>query len=148
MKIYLGADHGGYELKNAVSEHLVHSGHEVEDLGARTLSPDDDFPQYAYAVATKILGDEADARGLLFCKRANGMAMASNRVDGIRAAIGWDMESALESRQDNDANILCIPSAMLDTVSVFDIVDKWLATEFAGEERYARRNKQIDELYG
>lgn len=148
MKIFLGADHGGYELKNAVSEHLVHSGHEVEDVGARTLDPSDDFPQYAYAVATKVLGEEGDVRGLLFCKRANGMAMAANKVGGIRAAIAWDMESAVESRGDNDANVLCIPSQMLDVQSVFDLVDKWLATKFSAEERYIRRNHQIDELYG
>ncbi len=148
MKIFLGADHGGYELKNAVYEHLVHSGHQVEDLGAKTLDPGDDFPQYAYAVATKVLGEEGDVRGLLFCKRANGMAMAANRVGGIRAAVGWDMESVMESREDNDANILCVPTLMLDQQSAFDIIDKWLETKFAAEERYIRRNQQIDELYG
>lgn len=147
MKIFLGADHGGYELKNAVYEHLVHSGHDVEDLGAKTLEPGDDFPQYAFTVATKVLGED-DSRGLLFCKRANGMAMASNRLMGIRAAIGWDMESAIESREDNDANILCVPSLMLDPESTFDIIDKWLETKFEAKDRYIRRNKQIDELYG
>src|SRR4051812_49134358 len=101
MKIYLGADHGGYELKNAVYEHLVHKGYEVEDIGAKTLDPKDDFPQYAYAVATKILGENEEARGILFCTRANGMAMAANRVGGVRAAIAWDIESAAESRGDN-----------------------------------------------
>ncbi len=148
MKIFLGADHGGYELKNAVYEHLIHKGHDVDDLGAKTLDPEDDFPQYAYAVATKILGENDEARGILFCTRANGMAMAANRVGGIRAAIAWDLESAAESRQDNDANVLAVPSAMLDQESAFDIVDTWLITKFAAKERYIRRNKQIDELYG
>jgi ribose 5-phosphate isomerase B len=148
MKVYLGADHGGYELKNLVYEHLVHKGYQVEDLGAPTLDLADDFPQYAYAVVTKILGEEGDSRGLLFCKRGNGMAMAANRVGGIRAAVGWDMESVMESREDNDANVLCVPTLMLDQQSAFDIIDKWLETKFSAEERYMRRNKQIDELYG
>jgi ribose 5-phosphate isomerase B len=67
MKIFLGADHAGYELKNMLREHLTHKGYEVEDLGAKTLEEDDDYPRYAYALAGKILGAEDDDRGILIC---------------------------------------------------------------------------------
>src|ERR1019366_163513 len=109
MKLYLGADHAGYELKNALREHLFHLGYEVEDLGAETLDTEDDYPRYAYAVAVKVLGGDDD-RGILVCGSGQGMSIAANRVNGIRATLAWSDESAIASRRDDDSNVLVLPS--------------------------------------
>ena len=148
MKIYLAADHAGYELKNILSEHLVHNGYDVADMGARTLDPDDDFAQYAYATTTKILGDEGDSRGILICGSGEGMAMAANRVRGIRAAVIWTVQGAKETRNDNDSNVLTLPSRMIDTETAIAITEAWLQEPFSGEERHQRRIDQIEQLYG
>ncbi|HUC21012.1 MAG TPA: RpiB/LacA/LacB family sugar-phosphate isomerase, partial [Candidatus Polarisedimenticolaceae bacterium] len=92
--IFIGADHGGFEYKNQIREHLAHQGYKVEDVGAETLDPEDDYPQYAYAAATKILGEEGPVFGILICRGGQGMAMAANRVAGIRAAVAWAPEVA------------------------------------------------------
>src|SRR6266705_1818794 len=101
MKIYLGADHNGYELKNFVRDHLAKTGYDVEDVGAKSLDPDDDYPRFAYAAATGVLGGDADL-GVLVCGTGQGMAMAANRVHGIRAALAWDVESAQAARHDEN----------------------------------------------
>lgn len=145
MKVYLTADHAGYELKNILYEHLHHQGHEVEDLGAHTLDPEDDYPKYAYAIVTKVLGDD-DARGIMICGSGEGMAIAANRVHGIRAAVVWSEEGAKETRRDNDSNVLSLAARMLDTDTALAIADVWLKEPFSGEERHARRIKQLDQL--
>jgi ribose 5-phosphate isomerase B len=145
MKIYLGADHAGFEVKNQIAEHLTHQGYSVEDCGAKTLVPGDDYPQYAFAVATKVLGDD-DSRGILVCDSGEGVCMAANRVHGVRAALVWSPEQARETRQDNDSNVLCIAAKLLDVDTIFAIVDNWLEEPFSNEERHKRRIKQMDDL--
>ncbi len=147
MKIFLGADHGGYDLKLKVFEHLVHKGYDVEDVGAKTFDDKDDFPQYAYGVTSKILGEE-DARGILMCGSGQGMAIAANRVAGIRAAVIWSVEGAMETRRDNDSNVLCLSQRMTDTETNLDIIDAWLSTAPNKDPKYQRRNHQIEELFG
>jgi ribose 5-phosphate isomerase B len=149
MKVYLGADHAGFELKNQIREHLFHRGVEVEDLGAETLQPEDDYPGYAYEVVTKVLGEEKDeGRGILVCGSGQGVCMAANRVGGIRAALVWSQEMARETRRDNDSNVLCLASRFTDEATALSIVDNWLDEKFSGEERHRRRIQQIEELYG
>jgi ribose 5-phosphate isomerase B len=148
MIIYLGADHAGYELKNVISEYLVHSGHEVKDLGAKTLDEEDDYPRYAYSVAGQILGSNDDDRGILICGSGQGMAMAANRVNGVRAALCWNEESARASRRDDDANVLVLPARFIDSRDAEDIVDAWLKTAFAADPKYKRRLDELEELYG
>ena len=148
MKVYLGADHGGYELKNQLAEHLRHAGHEVVDIGAMTLDEDDDYPKYAYGVAVKVLGEEADGRGVLLCRSGQGMTIAANRVRGIRAALAWNVETAVHGRRDDNANVLVLPSDYMDFQLAADAVDAWLATEFKNDPKYARRLDELEELYG
>jgi len=148
MIIYLGADHAGYDLKNTLAEHLRHAGHVVEDLGALTLDPDDDYPRYAYSVASKILGGDDDDRGILICGSGQGMCMAANRVNGVRAALAWDVESAKVSRSDDDANVLVLPSRFVDAAAAEAMADAWLATGFKADEKYSRRLRELEELYG
>jgi ribose 5-phosphate isomerase B len=147
MKIYLGADHNGFNLKTVLAEHLVHKGYEVEDLGADTLEPLDDYPVYAYAVASKVLGSDNDL-GILICASGQGMAIAANRVSGIRAAIAWNEETAVHAKRDDDANVLVLASRYTDEAECITAVDAWLGTKFSDNPKYKRRIKQIEELYG
>lgn len=146
MKIFLGSDHNGFHLKEKIFAYLVKHGYDVEDVGDKTLDPDDDFPEFAQAAALKILGEEGDARAILLCGGGQGMAMAANRFRGIRASVVWDAFEAKMTRNDNDSNVLCLPSRVLDENDWEGIIETWLNTPFAGAVRFKRRNAQIDEL--
>ena len=148
MTIYLGADHAGYELKNQLSEHLIHQGIKVEDCGAKTLDEDDDYPKYAYFVASKLLGGADEDRGILICGSGQGMSMAANRVNGVRAALAWDEATAKSAIEDDDANVLVLPSRHVDAETAFAMVDAWLEASFKSDPKYRRRLDELEELYG
>lgn len=149
MRVYLGSDHAGFNLKEKVFAHLSKLNYDVEDEGDKVLDPNDDYPQFALAVATKVLGDDGpDARGILLCGSGQGMCIAANRVRGIRASVVWDQKVARETRNDNNSNVLCIPANMLNEDEVLGLVDVWLSTPFSGAARHIRRIKEIEELYG
>ncbi len=150
MKIFLGADHGGFYLKEKIESYLAKRGLDYEDVGDKALDPEDDFPQFAQMAAIKVLGEEEkdDPRAILICTGGQGMAMAANRFHGIRAAVIWDAFEAKESRNDNDSNVLCLPARVLDDDKELwkDIIDTWLSTPFANAVRYKRRNAELDAL--
>lgn len=148
MKIFLGGDHNGFHLKEKLFAYLAKHGYDVEDVGDREYDPEDDFTDFAQAAALKVLGED-DARAILLCGGAQGMAMASNRFRGIRASVVWDAFEAKMTRNDNDSNVLCIPSRIFDDTDDAawqGIVETWLNTPFANAVRYRRRNAQLDEL--
>lgn len=150
MKIFLGSDHNGFHMKEQVFAYLAKRGFDVEDVGDKTLDPEDDFPQFAQLAALKVLGEEEsdDPRAILLCGGGQGMAMAANRFRGVRASVIWDEYEAKMTRNDNDSNVLCLPSRVLekDEVEWKAIIDTWLSTPFADAPRYKRRNAQIDEV--
>lgn len=150
MKIYLGADHAGFDLKEDVFAYLAKHSINTEDIGSKQLDPNDDFPQFAQIAALKVIGDEdADARAILICGGGQGMAMAANRFRGIRASVIWDAEEARMTRNDNNSNVLCLPSRVLqreDAQVWQDIIDTWLHTPYADAPRYRRRNAELDEM--
>lgn len=146
--IYLAADHGGFEYKNQLLDHLHHKGFTVVDLGADVLDDQDDYPKYALAAATKVIGDDDDARAILLCGSGEGMAIAANRVRGIRAAVCWNPAVAEESREDNNSNVLCIPARFVTQQEAFAIAEAWLAKEFSDNPKYQRRVKEIEDIYG
>jgi ribose 5-phosphate isomerase B len=147
MKIYIGADHNGFELKKNLAELLRRGGYEVVDEGDKALKPEDDFPQFAgRVVAAMLASDEQDPKGILICGSGQGMCIAANRFKGIRASVVWDVEEARMSRNDDDSNVLCLPSRMLDEKQAEAITMAWLNTPFAGASRYKRRIKELDEL--
>jgi len=149
MKIFLGSDHNGFHLKERIFAYLSKHGYEVVDVGDKSLDPADDFPEFAQMAALKVLGeDEGSARAILLCGGGQGMAMAANRFRGIRASVVWDAYEAKMTRNDNDSNVLCIPSRILDSEAAEwqGILETWLNTPFAGAVRFKRRNAQIDEL--
>ena len=147
MKIFLGSDHRGFHLKEKIFAYLAKRGYDVEDVGDAELDPEDDFPEFAQRAAIKVLGED-DARAILLCGGAQGMAMAANRFRGIRASVIWDETEAEITRNDNDSNILCLPARLLenDESEWQAILETWLTTPFAGAARYVRRNRQLDEL--
>ena len=150
MKIYLGADHQGFHLKETMFAYLAKHGYDVEDIGGTELDPNDDFPVFAQAAALKVLGSvEDDPRGILICGGGQGMAIAANRFRGIRASVIWDAFEAKMTRFDNDSNVLCLPARILDTADGAGwqgILETWLNTDHANAPRFKRRNAEIDEF--
>ena len=136
-------------MKEKVFAYLVKHGYDVQDVGDEQLDPDDDFPQFAQAAALKILGEqEGEGRAILLCGGGQGMAMAANRFKGIRASVVWDAFEAKMTRNDNDSNVLALPSRILENEDGTwqGIIETWLSTPFASAVRYKRRNAEIDEL--
>ncbi len=149
MKIFLGADHNGYHLKEKVFAYLAKRDYDIEDVGDRELDPDDDFPEFAQAAALRVIGDEDDdARAILICGGGQGMCMAANRFRGIRASVIWDAHEAKMTRHDNNSNVICLPARVLEDNDAAwqGIIETWLNTPFADAPRFRRRNAQIDEL--
>lgn len=149
MKIYLGADHQGFALKQRVFAYLTKQGYSVEDVGDKELDPGDDFPEFAQIASLKVIGDDdPDPRAILLCGGGQGMCMAANRFRGIRASVIWDSTEAKITRNDNDSNVLCLPARILDKDDAEwqDIIDTWLTTPFAQAARFKRRNAQLDEI--
>ena len=150
MKIFLGSDHNGYQLKEKVFAYLAKRSYDVQDVGGKTLQPEDDFPEFAQMAALKVLGEHEtdDPRAILICGGGQGMAMAANRFRGIRASVIWDAHEAKMTRNDNDSNVLCLPGRILenDPQEWQKIIDTWLETPFAAAPRFKRRNAQMDEI--
>lgn len=148
MKIYIGADHNGFERKKQLSEYLQKNGYEVVDEGDVSLAPEDDFPQFAGKVVMAMRGDQdpSMAKGILICGSGQGMCMAANRFKGVRAALAWDQEEARSARNDDDSNILCLSARSLDFDTTIGIVHTWLITPFAGASRFKRRISELDQL--
>ncbi|OYW42078.1 RpiB/LacA/LacB family sugar-phosphate isomerase [Candidatus Saccharibacteria bacterium 32-45-3] len=150
MKIYLGADHQGFHLKEHIMAYLSKHGYDVEDVGDSVLDPADDFPLFAQSVALKVLGsDDKDPRGILICGGGQGMAIAANRFRGIRASVIWDAFEAKMTRNDNDSNVLALPARIFSETDddVWQgIIETWLNTPYADAVRFRRRNAELDEL--
>jgi len=142
--IYLGADHAGFYLKEELKKYLEKLGYESDDLGNKKLDLEDDYPDFALKLAEKVV--ETDGKGILICATGFGMAMAANKVKGIRAAVCWDDFTALQSREHNNANVLCLGSKIIDLETAKKIVRIWLETDFSDDERHVRRLKKIKEI--
>lgn len=140
MKIALGADHAGYQLKDQIKQHLEQQGISVQDEGTSSAESVD-YPDYARAVAHDVSRQRADL-GILVCGSGIGMAITANKVDGIRAANVSTEYEAQMSREHNNANVLTLGARILSPDQAFAIVDKWLTTQFAGG-RHERRVEKI-----
>lgn len=149
MKIFIGSDHQGFHLKEAIQAWLESIHQNIEDVGDKTLNPEDDYPQFAQKAAQRLLSsNEDEPRAILICGGGQGMAIAANRFKGIRAAVVWDEHEAKMTRLDNDSNVLCLPARILDgdMNKVKDIISIWLNTKFSGAVRHQRRNQELDEV--
>ncbi len=139
MKIAIGADHGGYTLKDEIVKIIKDLGHEVEDFGCHC---DDsvDYPDYALPVAEKVAGGEFD-RGILICGTGIGMSIAANKVTGVRCALVHDLFSAKATRGHNDTNVLAMGARVIGPGVATEIVKIWLDTEFEGGRHLGRIQK-------
>ena len=140
MKIAMGADHAGFVLKEKLRQRLAGDGHEVVDFGTESAESCD-YPDFAQPVARDVAGGRAD-RGILVCSTGIGMAMAANKVTGVRAAPAVSSDEVKMTREHNDANILTIGAKYLDEQQAMDLVRIFLDTEFSGG-RHARRVAKI-----
>lgn len=141
MKIMIGADHAGYELKVKVAEHLRRADHEVQDIGTHSLDSVD-YPDYAFRVARAVAQGTVD-RGILVCGSGIGMSMAANRIPGVRAVLASEPYAAKMSRRHNDSNVLCLGGRFIGLDLALEIVSVWLAEPFEGG-RHSRRVDLLD----
>lgn len=142
MKIAIGSDHGGFDMKEAVVAHLKEAGHEVVDMGCHDKSSCD-YPQYGKAVA-KAVADGTCERGIVICTTGIGISITANKVPGIRCGLCSDTTAAYLTRSHNDANVLAMGGGMIGMNVAMDIVDTFLKTEFCGLEKHARRIAAIE----
>jgi ribose 5-phosphate isomerase B len=145
MKIAIGSDHAGFELKENLKKFLKEKGHEYHDFGAETLDPQDDYPEYGRKVAEAVASGEYD-RGIVVCGTGMGISIAANKVPGIRAAVCYTTDMARVSRAHNNANVLALGGRLLAKELASDIVSVWLKTPFSEEERHMRRIRKINEI--
>jgi len=143
MKIAIGADHAGFALKEKLRETLTAQGHELVDFGTKSAESCD-YPDYAQSVGREVGRGRSD-RGILVCSTGIGMAMAANKVAGVRAATAVYDDEVRLTREHNDANVLTIGAKYLDQAAAENLVDIFLHTEFAGG-RHARRVAKIGQL--
>ncbi len=147
MLIYIGADHRGFELKNALERYLKdEAGYEVEDCGNTNYDPADDYPDFAARVASKVSLDPKNSRGIVICGSGVGMDVVANKFKNIRSALAATPDQAMSSRRDDDTNVLALASDFLTEREAKKILSVWLQTDFCGEEKYRRRIEKIEKI--
>lgn len=147
MKIYIGADHNGFELKRRLLSYLERNNYDVSDEGDISLDPQDDYPQFAAKVVMAMKqSTDPEPRGVLICGSGQGICIAANRFKGIRASVCDDEVEARSGRNDDDTNILCLPARLIDGDQAERVLKTWLDTSFAGAARFKRRIAELDNL--
>ncbi len=144
MRVHVGSDHAGLDFKNTIIEHLRAQGHDVTDHGPFEYDALDDYPKFCIPAAEAVAKDPGSF-GVVLGGSGNGEQMAANKVNGIRAALVWSLETAKLAREHNDANVISIGGRMHPEKFCLDLVDTFLATPFSGDERHIRRIGQISE---
>ena len=144
MRVHLGSDHAGFELKSALRRRLAEIGHEAVDHGPAAYDPEDDYPVYVLRAAAAVAA-EPGTLGVVIGGSGNGEAIAANKVPGVRCALAWSEETARLGRLHNDAQVVSVGARMHDEATAIGLVETFLATEFSGEARHSRR---IDLLAG
>ena len=143
-KVYLGADHAGFTLKEKLKVWLEKRKIPYEDLGNTVLDVTDDYPDFAEKVAHKVVCE--NSVGVLICGSAQGMAMAANKIGGVRAVLPYSLKEARLAREHNNANILCLSGWHMHYHRAAKLLEKFLTTPFSGEERHVRRLQKIRRL--
>jgi len=142
MRVHLGSDHAGLELKEHLLNRLVDLGHEVVDHGPFVYDAEDDYPVFCLRAAVAVVADDADGRaslGVVVGGSGNGEQIAANKVEGVRAALAWSEETAVLARQHNDANVVSVGGRMHTLEDLTRFVELFLATPYSREERHSRR---------
>jgi ribose 5-phosphate isomerase B len=143
MRVHIGSDHAGFELKNHLVQHLKAAGHDLVDHGPAVYDPVDDYPPYCLRTAAAVVEDAGTSLGIVIGGSGNGEQIAANKVRGVRAALAWSTETARLSRLHNDANVVSIGARMHSADEATGFVETFLATEYSGEERHTRRIEML-----
>lgn len=144
-KLFIGSDHGGYQLKKRLVSFLENELNvQVEDVGPHEYVETDDYPDYAIPLSKKVA--ETGGRGILICKNGVGVCITANKTKGVRAGIGYNIESAETMMKDDNTNVICLASKLSTEEHAMAIVKKWLETDFSKEERHERRLGKVSEL--
>lgn len=155
MKIYIGADHAGYDLKEKLKSFIESLGYEIEDKGAFEYDPLDDYPDFIIPVAKEVALNQEHGKGIVIGGSGQGEAIAANRISGIRAIVYNGQTKShsrklpneiILSREHNNSNILSLGARFLEDDEAMEAVKLWLETEFTNDERHIRRLKKIDDL--
>ena len=142
MRIYLGADHAGFEMKNVIKDHLESKGFEVTDCGAHTYDADDDYPAFCIDAARKVVADEGSL-GIVLGGSGNGEQIAANKVPGARCALAWSVETAKLAREHNNAQLIGLGGRMHSEEEALAIVDAFVSQPWSGAERHQRRIEML-----
>ena len=142
VRVYLGSDHAGFELKAAIIAWLGEAGHEAVDCGPASYNPDDDYPVYVMRAAQGAIEDPGSL-GIVIGGSGNGEQIAANKVHGVRAALAWTVETAKLARQHNDANVLSLGARMYSLEDAMSFAKIFVETPFSGDARHARRIAMI-----
>ncbi len=145
MTIFIGADHRGYELKNELIEYLQEKNIRIEDMGNYEYDPQDDFPDYAKKVAQAVLQNPKEFLGIVICGSGVGVCIAANRFAGIFCGIGFNEHQVRHIRENNNINVLSLPSDYVDAETAKKLVDAFLSAKPKAEEKYVRRLKKVEE---
>jgi ribose 5-phosphate isomerase B len=140
--VALGADHGGFPLKEELLPWMKGQGYEVLDVGAHSFDPSDDYPDFAYAVAQAVASGKAP-RGIIICGSGVGACIAANKMSGVRAGICHDTYSAHQGVEHDDMNVLCLGARIISGALAAELVTTFLNARFSGEERHARRLRKV-----
>lgn len=144
MRVAIGADHAGYDLKQEIAKLLAADGHETLDVGAHTVDADDDYPDFAIAVGERVRNGEAE-RGIVVCGSGVGSSVAANKLKGIRASVCHDTYSAGQGVEHDDLNVLCLGGRIVGISLAGELVRAFLGARYDGGTRFARRlNKVLD----
>ncbi len=146
MLIYIGADHRGFQLKESLKKILKERNYEIIDVGNVEYNEADDYPDFARLVARAVSQDPANRRGIVICGSGIGVDMVANKFDGARSALVNNVEQAILSRKDDNANILALAADFINEESAEEILIAWLKEPFSGEEKYKRRIEKISEI--
>lgn len=142
MRIAMGADHGGFHLKNELMAWLKHKGHEVTDMGAYILDHEDDYPDFARPVAEAVADGKAE-RGIIVCGSGVGANVVANKVPGVRAGLCHDTYSARQGVEHDDINVLCLGARVIDIELAKELASGFLNARFSGEARHRRRLEKM-----
>ncbi|MBK5250678.1 MAG: ribose-5-phosphate isomerase [Actinomycetales bacterium] len=142
MRIHIGADHAGFELKAVLVEHLRAAGHDVVDHGAAAYHDQDDYPSFCFAAGEAVVA-EPGTLGIVIGGSGNGEQIAANKVRGVRSALAWSVETARLARQHNDSNVVAVGARLRSVDEAIEIVETFLAEPFSGDARHQRRIDQL-----
>ncbi|GAA3128217.1 ribose 5-phosphate isomerase B [Kribbella aluminosa] len=143
MRVHIGCDHAGFELKNHLVQHLTAAGHDVVDHGPAAYDAVDDYPPYCLRTGQAVVADPGSL-GIVIGGSGNGEQIAANKVKGVRAVLAWSTDTARLGREHNNANVISVGARMHSEEEATGFVDTFLATDYSGEERHTRRIEMLD----